>query len=242
MDVDRSRAFDFVETVRQLPDVASILDAMSRTLSQHGFDYFCSSYVTPLSTETPRAAVLAERLPAGFLDMYSEAQYVWHDPALRYCRTTLQPFRWFREAPYDPEREPRAVELVRRARDFGMVDGVVIPVISPAGRTGQVWFGGAEIDLPERDLPALHLMALYAFDRVLKLRGLPETPQLALSSREREVLTLAAVGRSSEEIADALAITGRTVKAHIKSCCKKLGAATRTQAVMIAMRDRIISP
>jgi LuxR family transcriptional regulator, quorum-sensing system regulator BjaR1 len=242
MDVVRSRAFDFVETVRQLPDVASILDAMSRTLGQHGFDYFCCSYVAPLSTEPAREAVLAERLPAGFLDMYSEAQYVWCDPALRYCKTTLQPFRWFREAPYDPERELRAVELVRRARDFGMVDGVVIPVTSPAGRAGQVWFGGAEIDLPERNLPALHLMALYAFDRVLKLRGLPEAPRLALSSREREVLTLAALGRSSEEIADALTITGRTVKAHVKSCCKKLGAATRTQAVMIAVRDRIISP
>jgi LuxR family quorum sensing-dependent transcriptional regulator len=228
--------------VQQLPDVASILDAIGGALGQHGFDYFCCSYLAPLSTAPPREAVLAERLPAGFLDMYSEAQYVWVDPALRYCKTTLQPFRWFREAPYDPQREPRAVELVRRARDFGMVDGVVIPVTSPAGRAGQMWFGGAEIDLPERDLAALHLMALYAFDRVLKLRGLPEVPQIALSLREREVLTLAAVGRTSEQIGEALTITRRTVKAHIKSCCKKLGAATRTQAVMIAMRDRIISP
>ncbi|OAF07807.1 transcriptional regulator [Bradyrhizobium centrolobii] len=242
MDVIRSRAFEFVESVQKLPDTAGVMDAMGHMLGQHGLDYFCCAYVAPLSTEPARDAVLADRLPAGFLDMYSEGQFVWDDPALRYCKTTLRPFRWLRDAPYDPNREPRAIELVRRARDFGMVDGVMVPVASPAGRMGHVFFGGSEIDLPERELPALHLMALYAFDRALRLRGQPEAPKLALSLRECEVLTLAAIGRSTEEIAGALTITGRTVKAHIKSCCRKLGAATRTQAVMIAMRDRIISP
>lgn len=242
MDVIRSRAFEFIETVQELSDTASVLDAMGRMLSRYGADQFCCAYVAPLSTEAPREAVLAHRLPAGFLDMYSAERFVWDDPALRYCRTTLRPFRWLREAPFDPTREPRAVELVRRARDFGLIDGVMVPIASPASRIGQVFFGGREIYLPERDLPALHLMALYAFDRALGLRGRPEARTLALSLRECEVLTLAAIGRSTEEIADALAISARTVKAHVKSCCKKLGATTRTQAVMIAMRDRIISP
>jgi hypothetical protein len=39
--------------------------------------------------------------------------------------------RWFglqmEGAPYDPEREPRAVEVVQRAMDFGLSDGFVIP-------------------------------------------------------------------------------------------------------------------
>jgi LuxR family quorum sensing-dependent transcriptional regulator len=155
---------------------------------------------------------------------------------------TVRPFRWFREAPYDPDREPRAVELVRQARDFGMVDGFMIPVVSPGGRIGQVWFGGRKIDLPEDGLPALHLMAQYTFDRVRRLRGMPDLPQFVLTLREREVLTLAAQGGSNEQIAEQLKITTRTVKEHIKNCCRKLGAATRTQSVMIAMRDRIIQP
>jgi LuxR family transcriptional regulator, quorum-sensing system regulator BjaR1 len=96
---------------------------------------------------------------------------MWDDPALRYCRMTIRPFRWFREAPYDPERGARAAELVRSARDFGTVDGFIIPVASPAGRIRQVYFGGAAIDLPERELPALHLMAIYALDRALRLRA-----------------------------------------------------------------------
>jgi DNA-binding CsgD family transcriptional regulator len=238
----RRRAFEFVEELARLPDTASIMDAMSEMLGQHGFEYFCCTFIAPTLTERPGEAVLAERLPAGFLDMYREKRFVVDDPALRYCNTTVRPFRWFREAPCDPSREPRAVELVQRARDFGMVDGFMVPVVSPAGRIGQVWFGGREIDTPKHDLPALHYVALYAFDRVLKLRGVPDVPRLVLTLREREVLTLAAQGRSSEQIAEQLHITDRTVKEHIKKCCRKLGAATRTQAVMIAMRDRIIQP
>jgi LuxR family quorum sensing-dependent transcriptional regulator len=238
----RRRAFEFVEKLERLPDTAGIMDAMSDALAQHGFEYLCCAFLSRISTERIGEAILADRLPAGFLDMYREELFVGDDPSLRYCKQTARPFRWLREAPYDPDREPRAVELVQRARDFGMADGYMIPVASPAGRMGHMWFGGRRIDLPERDLPALHFMALYAFDRVLRLRGRPDVPPMVLTSREREVLTLAALGYSSDQIAEKLNITGRTVKQHIKRCCHKLGAATRTQAVMIAMRDRIIHP
>jgi LuxR family quorum sensing-dependent transcriptional regulator len=238
----RRRAFEFVEELERLPDPSSIMDAMGGMLGQHGFEYSCCAFVARLSTERQGEAVLADRLPAGFLDMYRERHFVGDDPSLRYCKRTVRPFRWLREAPYDPDREPRAVELVQRARDFGMVDGFMVPVVSPAGRIGHMWFGGRKVDLPEHALPALHYMALYAFDRVLKLRGRPDLPQLVLSLREREVLTLAAQGCSYDQIAEKLNITNRTVKEHIKRCCRKLGAATRTHAVMIAMRDRIILP
>ncbi|WP_244485803.1 response regulator transcription factor [Bradyrhizobium tropiciagri] len=55
-------------------------------------------------------------------------------------------------------------------------------------------------------------------------------------------MTLAANGKSTWEIGEKLHITSRTVKEHIKHLCRKLGAATRTQAVMIAVRDKIIQP
>jgi LuxR family transcriptional regulator, quorum-sensing system regulator BjaR1 len=91
-------------------------------------------------------------------------------------------------------------------------------------------------------LPALHLMAIYAFDRILKLRGSPAPHQASLTPREREILTLVANGKSTWEIGETLHISGRTVKEHIKHLCRRLGAVTRAQAVMIAVRDRIIQP
>jgi LuxR family quorum sensing-dependent transcriptional regulator len=164
------------------------------------------------------------------------------DPAFRYAKTVVRPFRWFKEAPYDPEREPRAAEVVQRAGDFGILDGFLIPVASTAGRMGQIWFGGRTLDLPEHQLPALHLMAIYAFDRILRLHGSPARHTAGLTPRELEILTLAANGKSSLEIGEILHISSRTVKAHVKHLCIKLGAVTRTQAVMIAVRDKIIQP
>jgi LuxR family quorum sensing-dependent transcriptional regulator len=85
-------------------------------------------------------------------------------------------------------------------------------------------------------------MAIYAFDRILRLRGPPARHPASLTSREREVLTLVANGKSTWEIGEALHISSRTVKEHMKHLCRKLGAVTRTQAVMIAVRDKIIQP
>jgi LuxR family quorum sensing-dependent transcriptional regulator len=85
-------------------------------------------------------------------------------------------------------------------------------------------------------------MAIYAFDRILKLHGSPAPRRASLTPREREILILAANGKSTWEIGEVLHISSRTVKAHIKHLCRKLDAATRTQAVMIAVRDKIIQP
>jgi len=53
----------------------------------------------------------------------------------------------------------------------------------------------------------------------------------ALSSRELEVLTLLAAGRSNQQIADELVVMLATVKKHVGHILGKLSAANRTQAV-----------
>ncbi len=58
----------------------------------------------------------------------------------------------------------------------------------------------------------------------------------ALTSREREVLAELAQGRSNREIARALGIAEKTVKAHVSSVLAKLGVQDRTQAALLAVR------
>src|ERR1700704_1506786 len=64
----------------------------------------------------------------------------------------------------------------------------------------------------------------------------------ALTSRELEVLTWVARGKSAWEIGKILQITKRTAAEHVKNIVRKLGAANRTQAAAMAVRDRIIDP
>jgi len=61
-----------------------------------------------------------------------------------------------------------------------------------------------------------------------------------LTPREIEVLRLLADGLGNKEIASHLGISEHTVKFHISSILGKLGAATRTEAVMTGIRRGLI--
>jgi DNA-binding NarL/FixJ family response regulator len=65
---------------------------------------------------------------------------------------------------------------------------------------------------------------------------------VALTEREREVLAEIARGRSNREIARALVLSEKTVKAHVSSILVKLGVADRTQAALYAVRHGLTFP
>jgi LuxR family quorum sensing-dependent transcriptional regulator len=71
------------------------------------------------------------------------------------------------------------------------------------------------------------------------LRG-TRTKTRGLTSREAEVLTWVARGKSAWEIGEILHITKRTVDEHVKTAARKIGASNRTHAVALAIRDRMI--
>jgi DNA-binding CsgD family transcriptional regulator len=64
----------------------------------------------------------------------------------------------------------------------------------------------------------------------------PHDDPPALTSREKEVISLLADGASSGEIGLALGISSRTVEHHVRLIVRKLGAKNRTHAVVIALR------
>ncbi len=65
-------------------------------------------------------------------------------------------------------------------------------------------------------------------------------PEVALTPREIEVLSLVARGCGNKEVGDILGTAPGTVKAHVQSILSKLGAKDRTHAVTIALRRGII--
>jgi DNA-binding CsgD family transcriptional regulator len=58
----------------------------------------------------------------------------------------------------------------------------------------------------------------------------------SLTNREREVLQLVAEGKTNLEIATRLFLTAATVKAHVRNILRKLGARSRTEAAIYALR------
>lgn len=76
--------------------------------------------------------------------------------------------------------------------------------------------------------------------KLLRHMAAPVTPTPDLTSRERQVLALLALGRTNKEIAASLVVTERTVKFHVSSIMLKLGAGNRTEAVTLAAQAGLI--
>jgi DNA-binding NarL/FixJ family response regulator len=64
----------------------------------------------------------------------------------------------------------------------------------------------------------------------------------ALTAREREVMALAAEGRSNAEIAETLVVSPLTVRTHVQRAMTKLHARDRAQLVVIAYRTGLVRP
>jgi two-component system NarL family response regulator len=74
------------------------------------------------------------------------------------------------------------------------------------------------------------------------IRSIPEPTQeiYGLTQREQQVLALIATGKSNPEIAKVLYITPGTVRVHVHAILHKLGVRDRTQAVIIALQNKLI--
>ncbi|MDX2965536.1 response regulator transcription factor, partial [Streptomyces acidiscabies] len=61
-----------------------------------------------------------------------------------------------------------------------------------------------------------------------------------LTDREREVMSLAALGKSNAEIAEQLVLSHLTVRSHIQRAMTKLHARDRAQLVVIAYQSGLV--
>ncbi|MFH1186124.1 MAG: response regulator transcription factor, partial [Chloroflexota bacterium] len=68
----------------------------------------------------------------------------------------------------------------------------------------------------------------------------PPAPGLDLTEREREVLGLMIEGLTNSQIAGRLIVSPSTAKSHVSNILSKLGVASRTEAVTLALRNRIV--
>lgn len=228
----------FIEHLDCLSIMNDVMNAMERFLARFGFEKFV---LHGLCSPTQRFedAVVGRNWPIEFCKIYAEEQYAGDDPIACLLKRTAMPFEWS-ESLYDVARAPRAAEIMQRRRGFGIKRGFVVPFHGAPCGIGFVHMSGGRFDLTTHSSPAIHLMALYAFDRACELRAPRAREKPPLTAREREVLTWAAHGKTAWEVGEILAITKRTVDEHARTAFRKLGAVNRTQAVAIALRDRLI--
>jgi two-component system, NarL family, response regulator LiaR len=68
----------------------------------------------------------------------------------------------------------------------------------------------------------------------------PPPPGLDLTERERTVLGLMVEGLNNTQIAARLTVSPSTIKSHVSNILTKLGVSSRTEAVTLALRKKIV--
>jgi DNA-binding NarL/FixJ family response regulator len=115
-----------------------------------------------------------------------------------------------------------------------------------AGASGYVLKSAADRDLVEacraamRGEPFLYPAAVTALIRDYLARG--DDPSDPLTPRELEIVKLVAEGRTSEEIAEALVISRKTVEHHRSHILEKLGMRDRVDLTRYAIRRGLVEP
>ncbi len=151
---------------------------------------------------------------------------------------------------WDPGLEP----TTERYRELPASSLPIAVLAADPGRAAGVLSAGAKAVLARDIDPAALAAALRAIERGLtvldppaRAQLLPGTPSAAtdpheeLTAREVEVLALLASGLSNKAIARRLQISEHTAKFHVSSVLDKLGASSRTEAVVEAARRSLLT-
>jgi two-component system NarL family response regulator len=110
-----------------------------------------------------------------------------------------------------------------------------IPIEEVADAIRSVWAGQSRIS------PSMASKLLSEFAAMSKSTGeRPQVPSPRLTEREMEVLKLVAKGKNNRDIARELYISENTVKNHIRNILEKLHLHSRMEAVVYAVREKLL--
>ena len=110
-----------------------------------------------------------------------------------------------------------------------------IPIEEVADAIRSVWAGQSRIS------PSMASKLLTEFAAMSKAsEDKPQMPAPRLTEREMEVLRLVAQGLNNRDIAKKLFISENTVKNHIRNILEKLHLHSRMEAVVYAVREKMI--
>lgn len=234
-------AFDFVEESGMINAINDLNVALAKRLSVHGFTTFACAGVTG-----PGGVVRTEeffgRPHRQWEARYFDRQYFRQDAVIRIGWSNSGPFFWH-ELQQKHVLRPEEQLLFDEARDFGIGNGFITPVRNFDGSFSVVSMGGQQVNDDPKARTALHLMSLYfaGMGRRLKLHsGLDRGADL--TSRQREIVTMLAIGLKQSDIATRLALSERTVETHIALARIRLNVTTTAQLCVEALRLGLITP
>jgi LuxR family quorum sensing-dependent transcriptional regulator len=235
------RAFDFVSRMQRASDFDEICAEITKELEWFGLTAFTSlSNVGPGRTMVD--CLFANTRPEEYSLRYVAKNYIEIDPIVTELRRKVRTFSWTEVRNMRPMTK-RERWIIEEGRDFGLRDGLTIPIPTASGMLDVFSPCGLEPNLSERARQALEIICTFAH-KALQLSLIEKSrqaPHQSLTPREREILKWVAIGKTNDEIGMILSVSAETVHTHLKHAMRKLDAGRRTYAVVQALRFGEIS-
>ncbi|EPE97043.1 LuxR family transcriptional regulator [Rhizobium grahamii] len=228
--------FEFLVGSEEAADQQQIFGAIEKVNSRLGIDYSAMAFL-PLAHEPLDQHFVWHRWPDGWLPRYLENDYFRLDPVVSFVRATARPSIWSRSVRLT-HLSGRSKRIMDEAGDFGMDDGLTIPLHSRSGLGGLFSVAGKRIPVGPSEVALLQFVAETAYRRILDLKAPPRalSDDLQITRSESECLTLCAAGKTDREIAAITYRSQRTVQQHIRNLQGKLGVSNRAQLIAESFR------
>jgi DNA-binding CsgD family transcriptional regulator len=174
---------------------------------------------------------------------YEEAKFMRIDPVVEGGVASFVPFDW-KSLRWDTRQKK---QVLNEAVDFGLGNqGYTVPIRGPNGQfalftvnktcSDESW--ASLIDEKRSDLLVI---SHFFHQRVLECeRIFGDPPRASLSTRERDVLTYLAQGKTRAQLAFDLKISENTLRVYVDSARHKLGALNIHHAIAIGVTKGII--
>jgi DNA-binding CsgD family transcriptional regulator len=233
--------FDTIEAADRACSPDELGRLFERASKELGFSHFGAFSVLDPRGQTIGAYEAGMSDPL-WRDHYIQQDHFSRDAIVHLIPTTLDAIVW-RDLSASKRLSPSAQRVFDEARAFGHMDGYVLPQHYTNGAVAVTILGAPQpISSNARVRAATHILSAYFSMGVRRLMAPLATPEaIKLSKRQRECLQWVRAGKSDWEIGEILGLSEFTVRDHIEEARKRLGVKTRTQAVIEAIQQRLIS-
>lgn len=221
-------------------DVSKVL----RDIADHyEFDGFCLAIDRQASGHIDQFAKLHD-WPEAWIEEYRHLELHKKDPHPHLVNSRRTPYVW-NENSFASQSDASFVLDV--AAQYGLKAGLILPLRLSSGTHALSLHTSKPTASHDLALAVeLNLLAVTVADQYLEIAATRPNPIMedgelleALSETQKEVLRWMAVGKTNWEIATILSMRKRTVDYHAASILKKLGVASRMQAVNILSKSQL---
>lgn len=213
--------------------------------ASYGFEFYLFGVCDAASLTAPKVSIITN-YPDEWMNFYSVEKMQKNDPVVKYCWANTVPIRWLDLIHLETYVNAHGEQILIRAREFGLQDGLSVPIKSPTGEIALLSVATSNLEgLDERMSNLLHTAQYFGnavFERYMRVQLKPEERNFYLTDREKECLFWVCEGKTAWEISKILGITERTVTFHMTSAMNKMGAVNRQHAAAKAILHGLIQP